>query len=158
MSESDLDRVWQLMEAIRLCMLSTWDGRRIHSRPMAALVRRDESAIHFLTDERAHKDDEIRRWPRVCLAFADTDGQTYVSVSGTARIDADREKITQLWSAGAKVWWGDPDNPNLRLLTVAPEEAEFWDSPGALISNLKVAFALATGTHLSPGEHKSVKP
>ena len=46
MADGDIDRVWELMEAIRLCTLSNWDGRRIHSRPMAALVRREEGAIH----------------------------------------------------------------------------------------------------------------
>jgi general stress protein 26 len=94
------------------------------------MVRREDGAIYFLTDERAHKDDEIRRHPRVCLTFADTDGQKYVSISGTARLSAERDKIKQLWSLGAKVWWGDPENPDLRLITVRPEEAEFWDSPG----------------------------
>jgi general stress protein 26 len=158
MTEDDIDRLWRLMENIRLCMFSNWDGNRIHSRPMGALVRREEGAVYFLTDARAHKDDEIRRYPRVCLAFADTDGQKYVSISGTARLSADRDKIKQLWSLGAKVWWGDPENPDLRLITVQPEEAEFWDSPGRLISNLKAAFALATGTHLSPGKHQQVRP
>src|SRR5438132_13057393 len=89
MPDKDIDRVWELMESVRLCMLSTWDGTEIRSRPMGAFVRRKEGAIYFFTDERAHKDDEIRRYPRVCLAFADTSGQKYVSVSGKARIGID---------------------------------------------------------------------
>ena len=121
MPDERVDRVWELMEAVGLCMLSTWDGERIHSRPMGAFIRRNEGVIHFFTDDRAHKDEEIRRHPEVCLAFADIGGQKYVSVSGTARIAADRRKIEELWSAGAKVWWERPDNPNLRLLTVTPE-------------------------------------
>ena len=156
MSDERVDRVWELMESVGLCMLSTWDGSRIHSRPMAAFLRRDEGAIYFFTDERAHKDDEIQRFPQVCLAFADTGGQKYVSVSGTARISDDRRKIDEFWSAGAKVWWGSPDNPKLRLLIVRPNSAEYWDAPGTLISAFKVAFALATGTTLDPGEHESV--
>jgi general stress protein 26 len=155
---TEIDRVWELMESIRHCMFSNWDGAKIHSRPMGAIVRRDERVIYFLSDERAHKDDEIRRFPRVCLAFADTSSQKYVSISGTARLSADRDRIKQLWGAAAKVWWGTPDNPNVRLITVIPEEAEYWDAPGAVISSLKVAFALATGGQLDPGEHKTVRP
>ena len=157
MSDEPIDRVWELMESVRLCMLSTWDGRRLHSRPMGAFLRRDEGAIYFFTDERAHKDDEIRRFPQVCLAFADPDSQNYVSVSGTAHISADRRKIDEFWNLGAKVWWGSPDNPNLRLLTVRPASAEYWDAPGTVVGAFKVAFALATGTTLDPGEHKSVE-
>ena len=55
------------------------------------------------------------------------------------------------------MWWGAPDNPNLKLITVRPEEAEYWDAPGSLISSIKVAFALATGTRIDPGTHKAVR-
>jgi len=112
--------------------------------------------IYFLTDERAHKDKEIRQSPQVCLCFADPHRQDYVSVSCTAQISADRAKIRELWSVPAKIWWDSPDDPNIRLLTVTPEVAEFWDAPGNVVSSLKVAFALATGTHLDAGEHKKV--
>src|SRR5438876_4192506 len=105
MADNEVNRVWDLMEAVGLCMLSTWDGVKIHSRPMGAFVRRDEGAIYFFTDERAHKDDEIRQHPNICLAFADTSGQKYVSVSGTAEISSNRDKIKELWSIPAKVWW-----------------------------------------------------
>jgi general stress protein 26 len=158
MAEDDTDRVWRLIETTRVCMFSNWDGTKIRSRPMGAVVRRDERAIYFFTDKWADKDDEIRRYPQVCLAFADSGSEKYVSISGTAIISDDRDKIRQLWSAGAKVWWGEADNPDIRLITVQPEEAEFWDSPGRWISNLKVAFALATGAHLEPGEHRRVRP
>ena len=45
MAGSDSDRVWELMEKISICMLTTHDGEQIRSRPMAAFVRRDENAI-----------------------------------------------------------------------------------------------------------------
>jgi general stress protein 26 len=61
--------------------------------------------VYFFTDERAHKDKEIREYPRVCLAFADTASQKYLSVSGTAEISADQKKIGELWAIPAKVWW-----------------------------------------------------
>jgi hypothetical protein len=28
----------------------------------------------------------------------------------------------------AKVWWRSPDNANIRLIKIAPREAEFWDA------------------------------
>jgi general stress protein 26 len=154
--KKDTDKIWELMESISFCMLSNWDGEKLHSRPMGAFVRRDEGAIYFFTDERAHKDDEIRRFSRVCLAFADTKGQKYVSVSGTAEISRDREKIEELWAIPAKVWWKSPDNPNIRLIKVIPEEAEYWDAPGNLISGIKVALALVKGTYPDAGEHHKV--
>jgi general stress protein 26 len=138
MADHDIERVWQ------------------HSRPMGAFVRPEEGAIYFFTDERAHKDEQIRQYPRVSLAFADTGGQKYLSVSGTAEISSDREKIEDLWAIPAKVWWKTPDNPNIRLIKVTPIEAEYWDAPGNLVSSFSVAFALATGGYPQVGEHKKV--
>src|SRR5438046_694513 len=97
-ANDNIERIWELMKSISFCMFSNWDGTRLHSRPMGAFVRRDENAIYFFTDHRAHKEEEIRQFPNVCLAFADTHRQKYVSLSGTAEIGADREKIKELWA------------------------------------------------------------
>lgn len=137
-------------------MLSTWNGIELRSRPMAAVVQRRQRMIYFLTDVRAHKDDDISRFPKVCLAFADPRGQKYVSVAGTAAITSDRRKIEELWSIPAKVWWESPSDPNIRVIAVTPQDAEYWDSPGNVLSNVKIAFGVVTGRHLDPGDHKKV--
>jgi general stress protein 26 len=156
MPATDTDRAWQLMERIAFCMFSSWTGRKLRSRPMGAFVDRDESAIYFLSDARAHTDDEVRQFPQICLAFADPRGQKYLSVSGTAQVSNDRAKIKELWSLPAKVWWESPDDPNIRVIKVVPEDAEYWDSPGTLMSNIKMALALAKGTHPDAGDHRKV--
>ena len=156
--DGNVDHVWSLMESMRFCMLTTWDGHLLRSRPMGAFVRRDERAVFFFTDAHAHKDEQIRQFPQVCLAFADPHGQKYVSVSGTAQISADRDKIRELWSVPPKLWWGNPDDPQIRLIRVTPVAAEYWDAPGNMISNLKAAFEDVTGAKLSPGEHRKVAP
>lgn len=156
MTEAAIDRIWKLMESVRFCMLSTWNGEQLRTRPMGAFVRRSEGAVYFFTDLRAHKDEEIERFPQVCVGFADPGSQKYVSVSGSAEVMSDRAKIRELWSIPAKVWWDSPDDPNIRLIKIRPKEAEYWDSPGNAISSLKVAFTLATGVPTDYGEHKKV--
>ena len=126
----DIDRVWNLMKKIGFAMLVTLDGNKLRARPMAACLARDENAIHFLTDARRHKDEEIARDPQVNLSFANPSDQKYVSITGTARISNDRAKIKQLFSTPAKAWWDSADDPNIRVLTITPDDAEFWDSPG----------------------------
>jgi general stress protein 26 len=153
---TDLDRVWAMVESIRFCMLATWDGTKLHSRPMGVFPRRDDNALYFFTDARAHKDGENCRHPHVCLAFADTHRQNYVSLSGTAAISADHAKIKELWALPARLWWKSPDNPDVRLIKVTPAYAEYWDAPGNLVSNIKVAFGLLTHRHVDYGEHKRV--
>jgi general stress protein 26 len=155
-STGDAERVWNLMEKIGFAMLVTLDGDRLRARPMSAYVRSGENKIHFLTDARRHKDEEIARHPSVNLSFADTSGQKYVSLTGTAEISNDRSRIKDLFSTPAKAWWDSPDDPNIRLLTITPDDAEFWDSPGTVISYVKMAAAAATGSRPDIGVNRKV--
>jgi general stress protein 26 len=155
-SDNDMTRVWDLMEKISICMMATWDGRELHSRPMAAYSRRNEHTIYFLTDVRRQKDDEIARYPKLALSFADTGAQKYVSISGHAEVSNDRAMIKELWSTPAKAWWDSPDDPNIRVLKVRPVEAEYWDGPGTIVSNIKMAVAAATGGKPDLGTNRKV--
>ena len=151
---SDSDRVWELMDNISTCMLTTHDGGRIRSRPMRAFVRRDEDAVYFLGDADQHKDAEIERNPNVGLAFAD--GQKFVSVTGQASVSQDKAKIKELWSPAVQAWWDSPDDPNIRLLTVTPDDAEFWEGPGKIIGTIKMIAAATTHSRPSYGENRKV--
>lgn len=140
-TEDDHAKVWDLAEKIGFCMLTTRVAGDLRARPMAAYCERIENAVYFLTDVASHKDDEIARHPDVCLAFADSKGQKYVSVSGTAEILNDRDRIHDLWATPAKAWWDSADDPSIRVLKVTPGFAEYWDSPGTVISYVKMAAA-----------------
>lgn len=156
-SPSELrDRVWALAKSIGTCMFVTWDGERQRARPMAATLKRDEHAIYFLTDKDTEKVDEERKFPRVTLAFADTSGNKFVSISGLASVGQDRAKIRELWSPAAKAWWDSADDPSIRLLTVTPDEAELWDSPNKLVATAVILAAAATGKKPSLGDNARV--
>ncbi len=156
MADNDTDRVWDLMKKIPICMLTTWDGTNLHSRPMDARTRRDENAIYFLADVRHHADDEIAKYPKLNLSFSDSDAHNYVSLSGNAVVSNDRAKIKELWEPTAKAWWDTPDNPNIRVLKVTPIEAEFWDGPGKVVAMIKMLTAAATGNRPELGENRKV--
>lgn len=155
--ETDRDRVWELIDKIGFCMLSTHDGQDIRARPMSAHVDREDHAVYFLTDISSHKDDEITRNPHVGLAFADATNQRYVSVSGLADVSNDRRKIRELWSTWAKAWWSGPDDPNLRVLKVTPKDAQYWDTPGTLVSYIKMFAAAASDSRPVIGDNAKVK-
>ena len=151
-SENDQDRVWKLIEDIGFCMLSTRDGENIRSRPMSAYADRDAHAIYFLTDAASHKDAEVAESANVGLAFADSKGQKYVSVTGSARVSDDRALIRRLWSTPAKAWWDSPDDPSIRGLEVEPRDAQYWDSPGTVASYVKMMAAAVSGTRPAVGD------
>lgn len=153
---NDAERVWDLMEKISICMLANWDGAELRSRPMGAFVRRKNNAVYFLTDARHHKDDDIKQYPKVCLAFADPGNQKFVSLSGHAEVSADRTAIKELWSTPAKAWWDSPDDPNIRVLKVVPDDAQFWEGSGKVVSTVKMAVAAMSGNRPDLGDNKKV--
>ena len=152
----DAKHVWDLMEKIGFAMLVTRDGDKLRSRPMSAHVEPDSNEILFLTDVRRHKDNEIAKDSHVNLSFADTSGQKYVSVSGRAEVSNDRALIKKLFSTPAKAWWDSAEDPSIRVLRVLPDEAEYWDSPGTMVSYVKMAVAAATGTRPDLGVNRKV--
>lgn len=152
----DQDRAWDLMKKIGFAMLVTRDGNKLRARPMSAYLARDENMIYFLTDARHHKDEEIARNPQVNLSFADAGSQTYVSLTGTAAVSNDRNKIRDLFTTTAKAWWDSAEDPNIRLLKITPDDAEFWDSPCTVVSYVKMAAAAVTGTRPDIGDNRKV--
>lgn len=154
--ERDQGRVWDLMKKIGFAMLVTHDGDKLRARPMSAYLDRDHNMIYFLTDARRHKDEEISRNPGINLSFADAGSQTYVSVTGTASVTNDRIKIKELFSTTAKAWWDSSDDPNIRVLKITPDDAEFWDSPGTVISYVKMAAAAISGSRPDLGDNRKV--
>lgn len=152
----DQDRTWELMKTVGFAMLVTRDGDKLRARPMSAQLKRDENAIYFLTDARRHKDEEIARDPHVNLSFADAGSQKYVSVTGMATISNDREKIRELFSIPAKAWWDSAEDPNIRVLRITPDDAEYWDSPGKVVSYVKMAAAAMTGSRPDLGPNRKV--
>jgi general stress protein 26 len=80
----------------------------------------------------------------------------YVSISGTAVIQNDREKIREFWAIPAKAWWESADDPSIRILKVSPSFAEYWDSPGTIVSYIKMAAAAVTRTRPDMGDNVKV--
>ena len=152
----NVDRVWELMRKIGFAMLVTHDGDKLRARPMSAYLERESNAIFFLADARRHKDEEIARNPNVNVSFADAGEQKYVSVTGTAAVSNDRAKIKQLFSTLAKAWWDSAEDPNIRVIKMTPDDAEFWDTPRSVISYVKMAAAAITGGRPDIGENRKV--
>ena len=151
------DRVWEIAEKTDFCMFVTWDGHRQQARPLSSRVFRDEHAIYFLVSASGHKNEQVEQFTVVNLSYADTKKMNFVSLSGSAEVSNDRIKIRELWSAFDKAWWENADDPDIRLITVTPERAELWDSPGRLIALSTMLTSALTGKKLDFGDNATVR-
>lgn len=157
----DLEKMRELVKEIDFCMLTTFDENGdLHSRPMSSNGDIDPNGdLWFFTYGSSHKVGEIQKKPKVNASFADTDKHRYVSITGRAALVRDRAKIEELWEPQFKIWFPKgTDEPDIALLRVSVEKAEYWDSPSSSIARaFHFVSALVTGTEMSGGENKKVE-
>ncbi len=138
-----------------MVMLSTISAGRIVTRPMATQEMGKDGTLWFLTGEESHKVVELEKDPRVGLAYSDEGAESYVSVSGTARVTNDRALIRKFWNPFLKAWFDGPDDPNIRVIEVTPDTAEYWSTKGGkLVSLASVFLSAVTGKELEAGENR----
>jgi general stress protein 26 len=123
----------------------------LRARPMTFAGERD-GRLYFATSADSPKVAELESDPRVAITFQDR--FRYVSVSGRAEISDDKGLIDRLWQESWRVWFPDgKGDPALRVLSVGPVSAEYWDQSGARgVKHLvEIVKAYATGTTPASG-------
>lgn len=150
------DRIWELAKQIDICMFVTWDGEYNRARPLSARVDRAAHSIFFLVNDDGAKNDQLQQYPKVTLAWSDNSSYKYVTVSGPAVVTNDRAKIKELWEKTDEAWWDSPEDPDIRLITVKPDDGELWDSPGKIVATAKMVMAAVTGAKPEVGDNKKV--
>ncbi len=157
--QESIEKVNDLIKDVQIAMLTTIDGNTLRSRPMQTQEAEFNGDLWFFTSTDTHKTDEIEKDNRVNVAYASPSDNTYVSVSGTASLVSDKEKIEELWNPILKAWFPKGlDDPTLILLKVSVEQAEYWDSTSSTVVQV-VGFvkALVTGERADGGDHGKVK-
>lgn len=157
--EEAVRRVGELIKDIRIATLSTiGDDGDIHSRPMATMDYDFTGDLWFFTSKDSEKVQEVGKTQRVGVAFADIDKQKYVTLTGNGELVTDRAKIEALWNPLVKAWFHDGlDDPNLALLKIEVDRAEFWDGPHSKLLNLfSMVKSAVTGKTDDMGEHGTV--
>jgi general stress protein 26 len=135
----ELARLAALVRQMKVGMLTTVepDGS-LRSRPLETLEIDAGGRLWFFTQAHAPKSQEVQQENQVSLSYADPRDQDFASISGTARVVKDREKMQALWSSGLERWFPRGlDDPDLALLEVRIDKAEYWDEPHE--ENVKVS-------------------
>ena len=128
--DSDVKKIAELMKGIKFAMLTTTeDNGVLHSRPMATQSVEFDGDLWFFTRSESPKAWEVESHRQVSVTFADPEKSKFLAASGTAELVRDREKMKELWTPVLKIFFPDGiDDPQLALLKVTVETAEYWDS------------------------------
>jgi general stress protein 26 len=156
--EESIGKLNELIKDVKIAMLTTNDGGVLRSRPMQTQDFEFDGDLWFFTSSDTHKAEEIERDARVNVSYAKPESNTYVSVSGTGSLIKDQDKIDEYWNDIYKAWFPEgKDAPDLVLLKVAVEQAEYWDSPSSTIFQaLGFLKAMATGEKADGGENEKI--
>jgi len=156
--QESIEKLNGLIKDVEIAMLTTLDGGVLRSRPMQTQEADFDGDLWFFTNSDTHKTEEIEKDNRVNAAYSSPTRNTYVSVSGTASLVSDREKIEELWNPILKAWFPKGlDDPTLILLKVSVEQAEYWDSTSsAVVKMVGFVKALVTGEPAGGGDHGKV--
>jgi general stress protein 26 len=154
---NEKDRVWDIIEKVGVCMLTTQFAGGLRARPIEARPDRDAGLIFFVTDIHSAKEDEIETTPDVGLVFIDKDDKAYLSITARASVMRDVEKTKTVWQKTDEVWWRGPSDPDVCLLRIEPVTAELWDGPAStVVTVFEFAKARLTGEEPNLGENRKV--
>lgn len=153
-----LGKLKAMAEAVKICMFCTKHRDHIDSKPMSTIQVDEDGSVWFFTEEFTEKVGQVESNPQICLAYSDPSKNSYLSVTGTASVVHDKEKIRELWNPILKAWFPQGlETPGLALLRVTPAHAEFWDSSASKMVNLfHMVKAAVSGDRFDEGEHGKI--
>lgn len=157
-NEDGIGKLNELIHGIRFAMLTSTDGGgHLHSRPMTTQRIEFDGDLWFFTGRSTSKVDEIARDGQVNVSYAAPEESRYVSISGTARVVDDHERMEDLWNPAYEAWFPDGlEDPDLVLVKVDVEEAEYWDSPSNAMVKLAGFVKGLAGGERYDGENEKI--
>ena len=148
MNENQIEKLYGLLKDFNTVMLVTMDGSECHARPMAVARVDENTDLWLFTSRDSAKVREIKADASVQVLGQEGWTNSVVLV-GRAHVVEDRAMIREMWKPALKVWFPEgAEDPNIVLLHIKGERAEYWDSTGMnrfsyLYQTIK---AVATGT------------
>jgi general stress protein 26 len=146
------ERLQALISGIRVAMLTTVaPAGALQARPLT-VQKFDGSAVWFLVDAEAEWIGD--RLDSVNLSLVD--GDTWVSMSGSATIVRDPYVLAELGDPVSDSWFTEGSTP--AALRVDVDRADYWDAPGKLVQLLHLGKAAVTHERPDMGDRGVIEP
>jgi general stress protein 26 len=152
-----ISKVTDIINDSRIGMLATInENGALVSRPLAVQDVKDDGDMWFFTSAGSSQVAHVRANPAVNVSFGKN--TEWVSVAGTAEVVTDRQKIHDMWNQAVEAWFPDgPETPEVVLLHVDSDSAEYWTSPGGTAATvLQWVKSKVTHSRMSVGESGTV--
>ena len=134
--DDHVEKLKQIVGRCRVGMLGMYREDGIHFSPMSHVDIDDDGNLWFFTTKENGKSISAKHKNNIFITYAQEANSTFLSISGKAYLNANREKMRELFNPYVKAWFPKGlDDPNLSLLVVHPLEVEAWDSDEQKVLN-----------------------
>ena len=152
-------KIKQIIDAADICLFTTdLTHLPLKTRPMSRQKVDEDGTVWFFSDKDSEKNSDIQKDDRVQLFYTNKASSEYLSLYGTAEIIQDVEKAKELWTPMVKIWFNEPEDPNLTILKFVPEDGYYWDTKdGKLVSLFKMVVGAITGKEMDGSVEGKIK-
>jgi len=127
--DDQVEKLKQIVGRCRVGMLGMYREDGIHFTPMSHVDIDDEGNLWFFTTKETGKTISAKNKNNIFITYAQESNSTFLSISGKAYVNANREKMKELFNPYVKAWFPKGlEDPNISLLVVHPMEVECWTS------------------------------
>jgi general stress protein 26 len=155
--EQHIKKLGSLIKGIKFAMVSTVDAEEnLHSCPLTTQQIDFDGDLWFIVGRNSEVFANLQADARVNVSYS-SEKAVYVSASGHSQVVEDREMLEKLWNPAYKIWFEKGiDDPNIALLKIAVDKAEYWEAPSFAVTRM-LAFARALITKdKKVGEHHKI--
>lgn len=150
-----LTKLRELVDKIDIGMLCTYPGDDgyVHSVPMSRQEIDEQGNIWYLFSANSETYKNLQRDKKISILFAHVGDYNFLSINGIAAISRDEARIDKYWNKFVESWFEKgKDDPNIRVLKVNVEDAQYWDNKtNKLFTLIKVAASAISGSKLDIG-------
>ena len=88
------------------------------------------------------------------------DKDFWASLAGHGQLVRDDARKKEFWNPATEAFFGEgssPEDPQIVLVRVDVQTAQFWESPGAVATAVELVKAKVTGGTAEPGDSETVR-
>ncbi len=148
------DKIAELAEKAGICLFTTkLTQLPLSSRPMSVLKVDNEGSLWFFSSKSSDQNLHLKSDDKVQLFFLNSHDSEFMTLFGKASVSDNKQKIEELWTPIANVWFKDgKEDKDLSVIKFIPEDGYYWDTQhGKMIQMFKLAIGAVTGKPLDDG-------
>jgi general stress protein 26 len=149
----------KIVKDIRFVMVTfTTEEGHLHSVPMTTQNTDFNGIVWFIGSKKSELVKNIQNHPQVNLGYSNISNNDYLSVNGIAEAVNDPQVLDQLWSSAYEAFFeqGKAD-PDIQLIRVICNGAQYWKGAGKLVTLFKLAKASISGETEQLGTSHTIK-